>query len=171
MRLVTYRSGQDAARLGALAGDLVVDIEMLGAAHGIELPDNMLDFIDHAATTLPAAKALVEDGDWPVGTAIYASNVKLLAPIPRPRKNVFGIGLNYKEHVAESAKTLDTSADLPKQPVVFSKPPTCIIGPGEPIHHNAKMTQQLDWEVELAVIIGKAATRTCSAWGQRWNRR
>jgi 2-keto-4-pentenoate hydratase/2-oxohepta-3-ene-1,7-dioic acid hydratase in catechol pathway len=159
MRLVTYRSGQDAARLGALVGDLVVDIEMLGASHGIELPDNMLDFIDHCATTLPITKELLGDGDWPVGTAVYASNVKLLAPIPRPRKNIFGIGLNYSEHVAESAKALDTSADLPKQPVVFSKPPTSVIGPGEPVQHNGAMTKQLDWEVELAVIIGKAATR------------
>lgn len=159
MRLVTYRSGQDAARLGALAGDLVVDIEMLGAAHGIELPDNMLDFIDHAATTLATTRELLSEGDWPVGTAVYASNVKLLAPIPRPRKNIFGIGLNYSEHVAESAKALDTSADLPKQPVIFSKPPTSVIGPGEAVHHNGAMTKQLDWEVELAVIIGKAATR------------
>jgi 2-keto-4-pentenoate hydratase/2-oxohepta-3-ene-1,7-dioic acid hydratase in catechol pathway len=159
MRLVTYRSGQDAARLGALAGDLVVDVEMLGAAHGIELPDNMLDFIDHCATTLPVTKELLGDGDWPVGTAIYASNVKILAPIPRPRKNIFGIGLNYSEHVAESAKALDTSADLPKQPVVFSKPPTSVIGPGDAVQHNGAMTKQLDWEVELAVIIGRAATR------------
>jgi 2-keto-4-pentenoate hydratase/2-oxohepta-3-ene-1,7-dioic acid hydratase in catechol pathway len=85
--------------------------------------------------------------------------VQLLAPIPRPRKNIFGIGLNYVEHVAESSRTLDTSKELPKQPVIFSKPPTCVIGPGEPIQHNAKITQQLDWEVELAAIIGRRASR------------
>ncbi len=55
------------------------------------------------------------------------------------------------------ARTLDTSKDLPKQPVIFSKPPTTIIGPGAAIEHNAKLTQQLDWEVELAVIIGRRA--------------
>ncbi len=54
-------------------------------------------------------------------------NVKILAPIPRPRKNIFGIGLNYVEHVAESSRTLDTSKELPKQPVIFSKPPTTVI--------------------------------------------
>ena len=54
-------------------------------------------------------------------TSFPASNAKLLAPIPRPRKNVFGIGLNYTEHVAESARSLDTSAELPQEPVIFSK--------------------------------------------------
>lgn len=62
-------------------------------------------------------------------------------------------------HVAESSKGLDTSADLPTEPVVFSKPPTAVIASGEAIQHNAAMTQQLDWEVELAVIIGTKATR------------
>jgi 2-keto-4-pentenoate hydratase/2-oxohepta-3-ene-1,7-dioic acid hydratase in catechol pathway len=89
--------------------------------------------------------------------------VKLLAPIPRPRKNIFGIGLNYVEHVAESARSLDTSKDLPKQPVIFSKPPTTVIGPGDAIEHNAAITQQLDWEVELAVIIGTRAKRVVAA--------
>jgi 2-keto-4-pentenoate hydratase/2-oxohepta-3-ene-1,7-dioic acid hydratase in catechol pathway len=87
------------------------------------------------------------------------ANVKLLAPIPRPRKNIFGIGLNYVEHVAESSRSLDTAKDLPKQPVIFSQPPTTVIGPGDAIEHNAKITQQLDWEIELAVIIGTTAKR------------
>ncbi|MNF93372.1 Ureidoglycolate lyase [compost metagenome] len=87
------------------------------------------------------------------------SNVKILAPIPRPRKNIFGIGLNYIEHVAESSKSLDTSKELPKEPVIFSKPPTTVIGPGDAIEHDAAITRQLDWEVELAVVIGTAAKR------------
>jgi 2-keto-4-pentenoate hydratase/2-oxohepta-3-ene-1,7-dioic acid hydratase in catechol pathway len=94
------------------------------------------------------------EGVFPLGSAAPLANVRLLAPIPRPRKNIFGIGLNYTEHVAESAKSLDTSADLPRQPVIFSKPPTSVIGPGDPILHDASITQQLDWEVELAAVIG-----------------
>ena len=54
---------------------------------------------------------------------------------------------------------MDTAKELPKQPVIFSKPPTTVIGPGQGIEHNAKITQQLDWEVELAVIIGTTARR------------
>src|SRR3546814_13916298 len=52
-----------------------------------------------------------------------------------------------------------SATDLPKQPVIFSKPPTTVIGPGQPVVHRADITQQLDWEVELAVVIGTAASR------------
>ncbi len=162
MRLVTYRATiETEARLGAISGDLVIDLQRLGAAKSVPLPATMLEFIDLGPQAVAIANGLVEDagGLFPVGTALPLSNVRLLAPIPRPRKNIFGIGLNYTEHVAESAKTLDTSADLPKQPVIFSKPPTTVIGPDEPILHDATITQQLDWEVELAAIVGRTAKR------------
>lgn len=160
MRLVTYRPRIDAeARLGALVDGLVVDLAKLGAVHGIAIPSTMLPFIDLGPVAVKVATALIDKvaGDWPIDAAVPLANVKLLAPIPRPRKNIFGIGLNYLEHVAESASALDTSPELPKKPVIFSKPPTSVIGPDEPILHNAKITQQLDWEVELAAIIGSTA--------------
>ena len=162
MRLVTYRAHPEAAaRLGALCEGYVVDLGLLGANAGVDLPSDMLSFIDLGPMAVKQAQQLLDRyaGNWPVGTAVPQENVKLLAPIPRPRKNIFGIGLNYVEHVAESSRTLDTSADLPKQPVIFSKPPTTVIGPGDAIEHNAKITQQLDWEVELAVIMGRRASR------------
>lgn len=162
MRLVTFRSTVvDAARLGVVQGDDIVDVQRLAATRGDALPASMLELIDMGPSGLAALARLLADcrGVWPAGTSVPAVNVQLLAPIPRPRKNIFGIGLNYVEHVAESNRTLDTSKDLPKQPVIFSKPPTCVIGPGEPIQHNAKITQQLDWEVELAAIIGRRASR------------
>ena len=162
MKLVTYRESIEApARLGVIVDDLVVDVEALGEIYGEELPDSMLGLIDAGRPGLQALADCLEEaeGRFPSGTAIALANARLLAPIPRPRKNIFGIGLNYVEHVAESAKSLDTSKDLPKQPVIFSKPPTTVIGPGEAIEHNRKITQQLDWEVELAVIIGTTARR------------
>jgi 2-keto-4-pentenoate hydratase/2-oxohepta-3-ene-1,7-dioic acid hydratase in catechol pathway len=153
--------GSGGARLGALADGLVVDVERLGASRGLAWPSDMLGLIDDGVTLVPALRDGLNgaNGRLPAGAAVPVEDVKVLAPIPRPRKNIFGIGLNYRAHVAESAKSLDTDKDLPKQPVVFSKPPTTVIGPGAAIHHNARMTQQLDWEVELAVIIGKTATR------------
>jgi 2-keto-4-pentenoate hydratase/2-oxohepta-3-ene-1,7-dioic acid hydratase in catechol pathway len=160
MRLVTYVAASTAPRLGALRDGLVIDIERLGAAHGAMLPNEMLAFIDNNTTLLPCLSELLSRGGrLPPGSAVPIEDIRLHAPIPRPRKNIFGIGLNYKKHVTESAKSLDTDKDLPKQPVVFSKPPTSVIGPGGAIHHNAGITQQLDWEVELAVIIGKTASR------------
>ncbi|SNS67045.1 MULTISPECIES: fumarylacetoacetate hydrolase family protein [unclassified Azospirillum] len=160
MRLVTYRADvESAARLGALAGDLVIDLARFGSAKGVPFPATMLEFIDLGPQAVAIASRLIaECGEiFPLGTAVPLANVTLLAPIPRPRKNIFGIGLNYTEHVAESAKSLDTSPDLPRQPVIFSKPPTSVIGPGEPITHDKAITQQLDWEVELAAIIGTRA--------------
>ena len=166
MKLVTYRSAiEAAARLGVLADGLVLDVARLGAANQLQFPDSMLGLIDEGPTGLAALRRLLDQqgGVYPMGVASALVNVTLLAPIPRPRKNIFGIGLNYVEHVAESAKTLDTAKDLPKQPVIFSKPPTCVVGPGVPIEHNAAITQQLDWEVELAVIIGTTARRVSKA--------
>jgi 2-keto-4-pentenoate hydratase/2-oxohepta-3-ene-1,7-dioic acid hydratase in catechol pathway len=162
MRLVTYRSDVNAAaRLGAIIDDTVVDLQRLGAATGFPLPASMLEFIDLGPQAVGQTSALLNEqrDKWPFGVSMPLSNVKLLAPIPRPRKNIFGIGLNYVEHVAESSRTLDTSKDLPKEPVIFSKPPTSVIGPGDAIEHNKEITQQLDWEIELAVIMGTRAKR------------
>ncbi|MCA6124742.1 fumarylacetoacetate hydrolase family protein [Bradyrhizobium sp. WSM 1704] len=166
MRLVTYRADVEAAaRLGAVVDDLVVDVERLGAHADLPLPAAMLDLIDLGPVAWRALKTLLAEhaGKWPVGSALPLVNARLLAPIPRPRKNIFGIGLNYVEHVAESSRALDTAKELPKQPVIFSKPPTSVIGPDEAIEHNKAITQQLDWEVELAVVMGRTARRVAEA--------
>lgn len=162
MKLVTYRASVEAeARLGVIVGDQVLDAEALGEVYGEDIPSSMLDLIDTGRAGVDALREIVEEaGDNPpIHTSTALANVKLLAPIPRPRKNIFGIGLNYLDHITESAKALDTDDALPKEPVVFSKPPTAVIGPGDAIRHDSSMTQQLDWEVELAVIIGRRATR------------
>jgi 2-keto-4-pentenoate hydratase/2-oxohepta-3-ene-1,7-dioic acid hydratase in catechol pathway len=166
MKLVTYRRHiEAAARLGAIVEGRVVDLARLGAAHGVELPATMLEFIDLGPDAVTIASGMIADagGRFPLGSSLPLADVRLLAPIPRPRKNIFGIGLNYTEHVAESAASLDTSPDLPRQPVIFSKPPTTVIGPDEPIRHDGSITQQLDWEVELAAIIGTTAKRVARA--------
>jgi 2-keto-4-pentenoate hydratase/2-oxohepta-3-ene-1,7-dioic acid hydratase in catechol pathway len=166
MRLVTYRANVEAAaRLGAVVDDMVVDVERIGAAGGVALPASMLDLIDLGPPATMALKKILSDkvGQWPVGAVLPLANVRLLAPIPRPRKNIFGIGLNYVEHVAESSRALDTAQELPKQPIIFSKPPTSVIGPDDAIEHNKAITQQLDWEVELAVVMGRTARRVSEA--------
>jgi 2-keto-4-pentenoate hydratase/2-oxohepta-3-ene-1,7-dioic acid hydratase in catechol pathway len=162
LKLVTYRKSVDsAASLGVFSGDLIIDVHALGAAAGVAMPDTMLGLIDQGRPGLAALQSLLDDaGDVPpIGTSVDARNVKILAPIPRPRKGVFGIGLNYVEHLAEAAKINIVPKDLPTEPPLFIKPETCIIGPGEAIHHDSSITQQLDWEVELAAIIGTNARR------------
>ncbi|MEW9922280.1 fumarylacetoacetate hydrolase family protein [Marimonas sp. MJW-29] len=162
MKLVTYRTNIEApARLGAIDDGIVVDVASFGEEVGLDLPSRMLDFIDLGPHAVRQLRDAVHSagGDFGNALALPIETVSLLAPIPRPRKNIFGIGLNYLDHVTESAKALDTDDKLPKEPVVFSKPPTAVIGPDQPVRHDGNMTQQLDWEVELAVIIGTTATR------------
>lgn len=165
MRFVTYRLGQEAARIGLQRDGSVIDIARLGEAFDLAFPSTMLEFIDLGPAALEAVAHIMGDASITglVGCAVPEGNVTVLAPIPRPRKNIFGIGLNYTEHVAESARALDTSDQLPKQPVIFSKPPTAVVSWNDPIRHNAAVTQQLDWETELAVIIGQTARSVSEA--------
>jgi len=161
MKLVTYRINHTPARLGFIEEQMIIDAEKLGHIKSSPLPDNMLDFIDLGIEGINHAVRLINTAtkEELLDCSIPLANATLLAPIPKPRKNIFGIGLNYTEHVAESARTLDTSKELPQEPVIFSKPTTAVTGPDTDIIHNQKITKQLDWEVELAVIIGKGGKR------------
>lgn len=157
MKLLTYQTKDSEPRLGFLHDNLVVDMEDFGNISNFPLPDNMLDLIDLGFEVISEITDLIaetravdfEEISLPVDAVTF------LAPIPKPRKNIIGIGLNYTEHVAESARSLDTSKELPQQPVIFSKPPTTVTATHTNVLLNRKLTNQLDWEVELAVVIGK----------------
>ena len=97
MKLVTYRASVAAeGRLGVIVDDLVVDVAKLGESVALPLPSTMLDFIDMGPDALAALKAALAETATSrrPGIAVPLANVRLLAPIPRPRKNIFGIGLN-----------------------------------------------------------------------------
>ncbi len=162
MKLVTYRSKtQDAGRLGILHNDIVIDMEKFGKAINLPLPSCMNNFIELGNIAVEEVSDIIKkiERKYFIGTSVPFVNVRLLAPIPNPRRNIFGIGLNYTEHVAESARALDTTGKLPTKCIIFSKPTTAVIAPNEPIWHNEKITKQLDWEGELGVIIGSRATK------------
>lgn len=158
MKLVTYSRNQQ-PRLGAVAGDQIVDLADLAAAEGRQLPSDMLAFIEASPAALSLARELLERraGNWPAGSAMALAGARLLAPIQRPTKGVFGVGLNYAKHVDESSRTMQTQSDIPQYPVIFIKPATAVVGPNDAIVHNAALTQQLDWEAELGVVIGRRA--------------
>lgn len=80
----------------------------------------------------------------------------VLAPLPQPRRNVFCVGLNYVEHAKESAAARGQAVKLPDRPVFFTKATTTVIGPGAAIAVHAQVSTQMDWEAELAVVIGRA---------------
>lgn len=95
-------------------------------------------------------------------TGVPAGEVHLLAPIPVPRRNIFCVGKNYREHAREfGASGYDQSAGaatddhLPTSPVVFTKAPSCVVGPTDAIDPHPTVTSELDYEAELAVIIGR----------------
>ena len=157
MKLATVRHHpMSEARLVAVVDDLAVDVAKLGEAAGVPHPSTMLDYIDLGPTAIAVTTEILQNAELRnrPGISVPLANVELLAPIPRPRKNMWGIGLNYSEHVAESARSLDTAKEMPEQAVIFCKPPSTVCAPGQPIVHNPKLTQQLDWEVELAAVIG-----------------
>lgn len=83
------------------------------------------------------------------------SEVKWLAPILNPRKNIFCVGKNYREHAVE----LGSEADIPEHVMLFSKAPTTVIGHEEAVDPHLHLTKELDYEGELAVIIGKKGKR------------
>jgi 2-keto-4-pentenoate hydratase/2-oxohepta-3-ene-1,7-dioic acid hydratase in catechol pathway len=84
------------------------------------------------------------------------NQVKLLAPIPRPRKNIFALGRNYGEHAKESASARGEKVE---SPTVFTKAPTTVNAPFGEIVVDPEVSVQVDWEVELAVIIGRRARK------------
>lgn len=147
MKLVTY-AGAAGPRLGAIQGESVVDLAALG------LPDSMLALIEGGPQMWARAKAALS-GMVPDKARHPLASVKLLAPLPRTPKGVIGIGLNYAKHVDESARTMQTDAKLPAHPVIFIKPNTCIVGPDAEVVCDEAQTQQMDWEAELGVVIGK----------------
>lgn len=158
MKLLTYKTQEsDEQRLGFIHNNQVIDMEDFGEISNFPLPTTMLELIDMGFELVEELNDMIAETE-PVffeEIAYEMDEVTLLAPIPKPRKNIIGIGLNYTEHVAESARGLDTSGKLPQKPIIFSKPPTTVTATNTEIIKNTKLTSQLDWEVELAVVIGK----------------
>ena len=90
------------------------------------------------------------------------AGVRICAPIPEPRRNIFCVGKNYHEHAKEFGRSgFDMSAgkgeDAPPAPVVFTKPASTVVGQGDDVLSFPDVTQQMDYEVELGVIIGRTA--------------
>lgn len=110
---------------------------------------DMTDFI----ARLPVAPQQCPADAWkPLGDR------RLLAPIPTPRRNIFCIGKNYHDHVQELSQTGLASAPaapLPTAPIVFTKAPSSVVGDGAQVQSFPEVTAQLDYEAELAVVIGK----------------
>ena len=150
MQLVTFK---DAAgeRIGALLRASNEIVDLAAAAPG--LPRDMAGFIAAGPAALATAQAALA-----TGKRIALASVKLLAPMPRPVKNVFCVGKNYHEHAREfHGSGFDASAKeaIPELPIIFTKAPTSIVAQGETIMASLDYTNSTDYEGELTVVIGK----------------
>ncbi|TAF09479.1 MAG: fumarylacetoacetate hydrolase family protein [Flavobacterium sp.] len=157
MKLLTYKTQDTEPRLGFIHNNQVIDMQDFGDISNFPLPNDMLELIDMGFEIIPEITEMIAETptNFFEEIAYEMNEVTILAPIEKPRKNIIGIGLNYTEHVAESARTLDTTGKLPTKPIIFSKPPTTVTATNTEIIKNTKLTSQLDWECELAVIISK----------------
>jgi 2-keto-4-pentenoate hydratase/2-oxohepta-3-ene-1,7-dioic acid hydratase in catechol pathway len=153
-RLVTFEDGKGARAGALLDGGRVLDLSAVSAGALAGGAGDMIALIEAGPATLAAVRALAAEP--PPGAVLEAAAVRLLAPIPRPRRNVFCVGRNYMDHVAEGDRTrgIQTS-ELPKYPQFFTKAPECVIGPDDPVPDHAGTTEWLDYEVELAVVVGR----------------
>jgi 2-keto-4-pentenoate hydratase/2-oxohepta-3-ene-1,7-dioic acid hydratase in catechol pathway len=142
MRLVTYDAG-GGARLGALRADTVVALDAVAPS--------MLALIDGGPQLLQKAHAELERAT----STISLGAVRLLAPIPRPRQDVICLGMNYVAHAIESDRARGREPKLPEHPVFFTKAATTVCGPDDDIPLDPRVTAQLDYEVELAYIVGR----------------
>ena len=147
MQIATYQL--DGRRFVGLVSD---DREQVTP---FELPENVA-----AEGALAIIKLLADDGPLPAttGQAVPLASVQLLAPIPVPRRNVWCVGRNYHAHAKELQTSVfkDNDANPEAWPIVFTKVPECVVGPFDKVTlPGAAISGQIDYEAELAVVIGK----------------
>jgi len=149
MRYATFSLPGDAVpRLGVVRADTIVDVSGLDAS----APRSLLELIQGGPAGWRRMAERASDLSRARGHA--ATDIRWHAPIPRPTKNVFCLGRNYADHVKEAARARGQEFKLPTHPVFFTKAPTTVIGPYDDIVWDERVTQQVDWEAELGVIMG-----------------
>jgi len=137
MKLITFTAHQK-TRIGAVVNDQVVD-----SVGSVDIPDTLIEFLTVGEPAFIAMQQLINSGRYRLALA----DVKLHAPIPRPPKYL-AIALNYADHISE------TGMAKPDYPSFFTKQSTCVIGSGDAIQ-MPKVSSKLDYEGELAFVIGK----------------
>ncbi|MBV8696041.1 MAG: fumarylacetoacetate hydrolase family protein [Chloroflexi bacterium] len=166
MRFVSFSTTEiPKPHLGIVRNDEVLDVDLAGRALKLITPDQMLELIENYEKGQQDIHIILEKvGNrrfsevktfTDIGATHKLSEVQLAAPIPQPRKNIMCMALNYSEHARETAQVRGRSAEAPTIPVFFTKSTTSINGPYSEIEIDPAVSTQIDWEVELGVIIGK----------------
>jgi len=144
MRIASYLAG-DQATWGVIRGERISDASAIPVA-----PATLLELLASSEPARWLDRLAQEDGvAWR-----ELATVTLLAPIPRPAQDLIALGLNYSQHVTETASA--TTPSPPKLPILFGKAASSVVGPDAEILIDPAVTREVDWEVELAVVIGRA---------------
>ncbi|MCM3573223.1 MULTISPECIES: fumarylacetoacetate hydrolase family protein [Mesobacillus] len=157
MKFVTFKneSGQSIGVVNAEGSHLLPladAYEKMGGKSA--LPSDMIEAITQGEIFYQEAEKIVHwvsENNLDSELYIPLESVELLAPIPRPAKNIFCVGKNYAEHAIE----MGSKDDIPEHIMVFTKAPTTVIAHDQTILAHSELTEQLDYEGELAVVIGK----------------
>ena len=147
MRIATYQI-QGRRHVGQVSAD------------GLSVTAFALAEADARRGALPLIEGAAAGAPWPApaGPALALADVRLQAPLPRPRRNLWCVGRNYHAHARElSDSVFKTSPKVTDQwPIVFTKVPECVVGPGDAVRlPGAAVSSQIDYEAELAVVIGR----------------
>ncbi len=150
MKLATLSIGGQPGAAVALENGDWLDVAKAG------FPENSIQsVIEKGDAAISALRALAAEAEAGKHADAVISDPELLAPIPQPHKNVFCVGRNYAEHIAEGDRAQKQNVGVTEHPVYFTKPPTSIVDPDGDILLFPAVSTSIDYEVELAVIIGK----------------
>jgi len=157
MRYVMFSDlhSEPAPRLGVLHEDVLVDLQTLVGGI-VAVPESLLALIESGQASWKAvgdATRVALAAGPPSAVTRAPDTVRWHAPL-RPRKNIMCLGLNYKSHIAEGARARGQELRIPEAPVIFTKSPTTVNGPHDDIPAHVAVTRQVDWEAELAFVIG-----------------
>ena len=159
MKYVTFSVPHDSTeRLGIVHAESMLDLKTLtdGKWRG-PFPGSLLELIQMGPEACRQMTELLDGAGSakpPAGSSYPLEDICWHAPIPRPRKNVFCLGLNYMKHLKESAQASGREAKIPEVPVFFTKAVTTVNGPYDAIPWDRSVTGQVDYEAELGVVIG-----------------
>lgn len=156
MKFLTLENSQLGALFDAADGATVVDLPLASQALNTPLDCNtMAQLVAADEATVQQAWSFAELAVSKGCACRSLDDVMPMAPLPDPRRNLICLGKNYREHAEEIAKKVDTGDAIPQHPIFFTKATTTVIGSGEPIPAHREITTKLDYEAELAIIIGQ----------------
>ncbi|MBN8942238.1 MAG: fumarylacetoacetate hydrolase family protein [Rhizobiales bacterium] len=154
MKFVTF-SMTDGAHLGLVDADHQV-IDLTAAWPAVSAASAPRDVADLAVLGTEGLAITAEIAKVANARRLDLASLTLLAPVPRPARNVFCVGRNYKDHIDEGLRAQGLAPKpLPEAPEFFTKSPAAVVAHGDTVPVHAKATKRLDYEVELAVIIGR----------------